>query len=570
MFARKFALGPSAVSLLMVLASCGGGDSGPDSARSRNSALPVQEPFPVSCAQLVREPVTETTDVVRFDLCDSADLYSVVTPTGVDGGVSDVIVSGGESVDVPLSPEVDGASTRLIVHTTDAVDGDPWLTGVHIYDISLATVGTDMADENDPIFGTVYVKVAYDMPPPHPLSAYTTHSSMLAGGRDEYMDYVSDYVNDWAKVRLSTCYSLPTDLDMSVLPNKGVLSYAMLQAKMERDRDWYVSLNTLRYAVDGYDRSAALCPEGTEGFNLFMDGVTRDFQPLTVDELAESTDVQAIARTYALLDYWIQVKRNDCAESALVNSDAAVVDLENWRFQSQLRMENLAGTDSQAVPAAAQMGILAFTKSARISADASDTCTVLPAGYEVVSAQSALPEETTTTQAETTVTVEETTTTVADQTTSQSEQATTTTDGAVSGRATATTILAGSTTAAQTQATVAGSATTQPESLAAIAASAPSAVTVPAGNLAWTGVSLAPSARVGEPVPKTRILAASGLASTPKSKVTLKRTGSSPKTCKYAPWGVRGTAPGTCRVRVTVATPGKKSRSATVDVTIEK
>ena len=518
----------TAVSLLV--ASCGGGES---AERTRNAALPTRTPLPYSCAQLLTDQVTGDTTEIRFSLCEDAEMYSILTPTGVNGQVDDKEVQGGEEIVVPISPEVDGIPTTLIVRTAGALSDDPYHPGVHIYDVSLSRAIEDMVGPDSPLLGSLYPKVGYYMPTPQPWATYRAGFLELPGGPTQYAAYIDELVFKWATFALATCHSTLAQAAMaSAGISSSALGEAQINAKRVNDRDWFVSLNALRMYTAGY-HPIALCPPGITGVNVIAQGVEQGFSPVEANVIANTSDPVLLLKSLALLKYWGQVVRTECPADPGVTINADAGQIQTWSTQVSDRLNEISEdtklTSDQrtvALRALRQMDVLDLLNSQRRAFNGVSSCTVIPAGYAVPVKQSV--EQV----------VENVSATLAPAVEVQSQN----------------------------------SSSNSPQALADIVTDAAPAATVAPSQLSWpvAAASATTTIRVGQTVSRAQLVAQSGLTVTSRSTVRLAQIASSKKICTVKSWGVKAARAGTCKVRLSVATKGKKAQTKTVSLTVTK
>lgn len=513
----------------LFIAACGSGES---VQRTRNSALSNKTSIAYSCAQLITEPVTESTTKIRFSLCDDAESYSIVTPTGMDGSVNDQIVTGGEEVVVPVSPGGTGASSTLIVRNGPPISDDGTThVGVHRYDVSISTVMEELVGAGNPLIGTYFQQVVYDMPSPQTLATYRQSPQSLPGGLEQYVAYGDELIEKWAMVKLTTCHaSLASAVMADVQGFSGIVANMQLTAKVLRNRGWYIMLNSMReYMYMGPEIS--LCEPGVNGFNVFVEGIEKGFTPVQPGEVSTTKDPVALLKSFALLKFLGQVGRSECDAVEGVKIESSGVDLDEWTNAISEKLvllsEDVDLTSAQrltAKRALRQADTLNLLKDIRDWADADTKCSRLSAGYAVPVKQASVEV------------IEIAASTLPAPVEKQDQDS-------------------------------AAPTTVQP--LAEVVTNPQPETTVAPAQLVWPEAmaSVKPTLRVGQTVSKSLLVAQSGVVASSKSRVTL--TPRSPKSiCTVRSTGVKALKVGTCKVRVSVATKGKKTQTRNVSLTI--
>lgn len=519
------------VCAVFLVTSCSNSDS---SDRNRNTAIQSNYRLGYSCAQLLTESATASTTEIRFMLCDDAEMYSIVTPIGVDGSIENQAVSANREVVVPVKSEVNGEATKLIVRTAgaDLSDFSNYHSGIHIYDVSLADVTSDEVGQESSLLGSVQPKVVYDMPSPQSAFIYRQHFSEFSS-RDAYVSYVEEFVQKWAMVRLTTCHrSVAQGRIANALYQSGAISDAMINAKRLRDIDGYVALDSLRHFVAGGESSVNLCAPGELGFNLFTDGITAGYTPIPASEVAMSNNVLELAKSHMLLQYWKQIEKGECEAQGQVIPDVEAENLDTYSRQGleswsraleeklQIVAESSELTSTQRTTAQRlllQIDTLSLVRKMRESFAGASLCTVSPAGYAVAVAQ---PSE------------------------------------------------APSATLAPVEPITESDSNRNLSEVVENQAPIPS---IPASQLNWAAATNAPlTLRVGQTFSRAQLRALAQLASSSKSTISIARVGSSQKVCVVKPWGVRGLRTGTCRVRVSIKNPGKKAQSKVLSLVVTK
>lgn len=510
---------------LVLIASCGGSDA---SQRTRNSALPEKYVLGYSCAQLVTEVATESTSEIRFTLCENAASYSIVTPEGVTGAVNDQVVQGGEEIAVPVSSEVNGPESTLIVKMkgAPAEDDAGYHSGVHVYRASLATADADLVGADSNLLGTLYPKVVYGFPSPQ---TWATYRIGITSGvtREMYADYIDELVQKWAMVRLTTCHPNIAQARMSSAETwnvSGALAYTQITAKLMRDRDLYISINYLREFTASAPSQANICAPGQQSFNLYSNGIEAGYQPISSDKINDSTDVLALAKTHMLLHYWKQIQQNACDAPSGVSVNYEVAELETWENQALERLRvvsvdvNTSSVDRESAQRLiTQIELLEYVGGMRRTFDGVPLCAASNAGYAVPVKQS----------------VEEVSSTLPSADSGDSPSGT--------------------------------------APLADLVNNPTPPATIAPAQLVWSAANnVAQKIRVGQTLSKAQLAAQSGLALTAKSSVKLTSVASSKKVCTVKTWGLKAVKVGTCKVRVSVATKGKKSQSKTLSLQVSK
>lgn len=520
-----------AVATSLLVTSCG---SSEPAGRTRNAALTTSTSLPYSCAQLITDQATAGTSEIRFSLCDDAEMYSIITPTGTNGSVNDKEVQGGEEIVVPIVAELNGPSTKLVVRTTGALADDFYHPGVHIYAVSLASADAELVGAESSMVGTIYPKVDYRMPMPQRLQTYRAGPQASSGGVAQYASYIDEVVLKWALVTLATCHSNLAQAAMARISDQsGTVAEAQMVAKRLRNRDWFVALNSLRGFVSGF-HPISLCSPNTVGVNVIAQGVERGFTPLTPEQVADSNDPVALVKSLALLRLWEQIVREECParEDVTVDLDADAIEILSNQIEGRLGAlsedTNLTQDQrSSALRASRQIDVLDLLKYQRQSFGGVSTCVELPAGY-AVSVQQTIDE-----------TIEAVSATLPPASDAQSQDA---------------------------------GAPEAPQSLAEIVTNPTPVATVPSSQLSWPAAasSVVPTLRVGRTMTKTQLAARSGLPMSSKSTVKLTQVASSKKFCVVAKWGVKAVRVGTCKVRVSVAAKGKKTLTRTMSLSVTK
>jgi hypothetical protein len=461
---------------------------------------------------------TEGNPTVDFVLCDDAVSYAVTTPIGVNIDFTDV--QGGETVSVSVDPEVDGAMTVLEVKTRDY---DPTLEGsrgLHRYQVSVATVGEDLVGSASDRVGTTFVSIKYEMPEPQPYAVYRAGNWIYEdGGLNTYLDYVDEVVQKSSMIAHRTCYDSLSLASLSrTTAAANPLGEASIVAKLLRNRGLYseiVSLRRYMYEVG----PAALCDVPGTGFNVFSDGVETGYVALNSEEAAESDDIVALLKSFAVLHRLGQWAAGVCPgkpEGLEIDADQtntammAIVD----------RVAALAESSLEARAASAQIDVLRMLTEARVESGVAQPCTLIAAGYDVTPVR----------QPEVDVPL-----TIAP--------------------AVAEAI------AELPPATPAPTTTT-------VAAAPVVSDTVPPLPAAaeWAAAVPKLSVRAGSSVSKARLLAFVGVKAKSGSTVRITRTAASKSRCTAYKWGVKGRKAGACRVTVKV-TP-KKGKSVTKRITL--
>lgn len=512
-----------AVAAVFLVTSCSNSES---SERTRNSELTKSYTLGYSCAQLKTESVTAETTEIRFTLCDNAEMYSIVTPPGVDGAVENQAVTNNREVIVPVKPEVNGEATKLIVKTigSDFDDDSSYHSGIHIYDVSLADVSTAEVGPDNELVGSVHPRVVYDMPTPN---KWIEYRRLIAesGGSDVYVGFVDNYVQKWAMVRLTTCHPSVAQARMSnAVYSTSALAQAMMNAKLIRDRDLYVSLNALRYHTAEVSETLNLCQPGESSFNVFTDGISSGYSPIQNDDIAAATNILEVAKSQMLLWYWVQVKKNECVSTNTNIPDVKAAKLQSWftALDEKLRVlvdaPNLTTQQRESARRLLrQVDTLALLRTMRESFDGVSTCTVSAAGYDVAVVK---PVDTT---PPTSPTSEPSASGESEKTLSEAVESQT------------------------------------PES------------SIPTSQLNWSAASKAPlTLQVGRSLSRAQLRVLAQLKSTSTSTTTIARVGTSKKVCSVKAWGIRGVRAGTCRVRITVKATGKKAQSKVLTLTVTK
>lgn len=522
---KLFSRGVALVTALAVIASCGGSDS---AQRTRNSALPEKYVLGYSCAQLVTDVVTKSTSEIRFTLCDKAGSYSIVTPEGVSGAVNDQVVQGGEEIAVPISSEVNGPESTLIVKI-DSAPSDVnafYHYGIHNYGVSLATVDADLVGADSNLIGTLYPKVAYSFPTPQTLATYRIGVTSEVT-REMYAGYIDELAQKWAMVKLTTCHPNIAHARMSMAEaynTTSAMGYAQFNAKLMRDRDLFVSIYYLRKFTASAPSQASICAPGQQSFNLYSNGIEAGYQPISSDKINDSTDVLALAKSHMLLHYWKQIQQNACVAPSGVSVNYEVSELETWENQTLERLRavsddvNTSSVDrASAQRLITQIELLEYVGQMRRTFDGVPLCAASNAGYVVPVKQS----------------VEVVSSTLPSADTGDSPSSTT--------------------------------------PLADLVNNPTPPVTIAPAQLVWSAANnVVQKIRVGQTLSKAQLAAQAGLALTAKTSVKLTSVGSSKKVCTVKTWGLKAVKVGTCKVRVTVATKGKKSQSTSLSLQVSK
>lgn len=519
---------------VIVMTACGGGES---AERTRNTTLSTRWTMPYSCAQLLTDQATTETSEIRFTLCAEAETYSIVTPSGVNGSVEEASATGVKEVVVPISPQVDGPTTRLVVRVAGAKADDINHPGVHIYRVSLSRATEELVGAGSPMIDVVYPKVRYDMPLPQTSETYRQGPFGIADARTTYASYVEELGQKWAMVRYTTC--LPTLAD-AVMANvdkgrvSGAASHAQVSAKRARNAPWFIALDSLRMTIGLSSDEVNICPAGVQGVNVFSQGIEVGFIPIDPADIAASTDSTRLLKSYAVVRYWEQVARELCPKDSTVMVAAEQVDsLRAWTTSVYERLIALADDESRSLVerrtarrAADQATMIGILEQVRRTSGSSNWCSAIPAGYAVPVVRAQVE-----TQAQTEATVPP----VVESTSDSS-------------------LVPG---------------TTAPP---ADASASPSNESVPQAALSWpAATSTGPlRVRVGRSVSRVDVLSRSRLAVSSGSRVTIRPLGSSTRVCSASTWGVKALRAGTCKVRVAVTTRGAQTQVATVSIRVTK
>lgn len=520
-FTRNFVV----VVAMVVMAACGGAES---SNRTKNSALTTSAPLPVSCAQLITETATAETTSLQFSLCDDAVKYAIDTPDGVEGEIQDTSVNGGEIISVPVSPTIDGDPTTLVVQTQNAIPEDPYMPGVHSYSVSLATVTADQVAADNPLLGTLYPRVVYTMPPPQPRSVYQRGPAPTTDGDNVYAKHIDDLVHAWSMLAQQTCYSSVAKAVMAtpmVFSVSGALSHIQLNAKVRRNRAWFIYINSLRFMVNEAD-AIRVCPPGSTGFNIFLNGVNEGFVPITEKESETSTNAIDLLKSFALVSYWSQIVTQKCPATSTHNPKDSVEVLDTWTKAIKARLDTLrtdAAVGSELWTINQQVDLIEQLAITRDAGPNSDKCSMISAGYSVPVKKT--PAEI----------IEDVALAVEPPVASDNQ-----------------------------------SNASAPPSLSDIASSEQTVPTVPQSQLQMPGVSTAPRLKIGSTMSTSRLAAVAGLRLTARSTVRLQIPAASQKVCRALKSSVRAVRVGTCTVRVSVATKGKKTQAKNVQILIQK
>lgn len=519
---------------VIAMTACGGAES---AERTRNTTLPTRWTMPYSCAQLLTDQATTDTTEIRFTLCAEAETYSIVTPSGVNGSVDVAPATGVKEVVVPISSDVDGPTTRLVVNVAGARADDYYHPGVHIYEVSLSRATEELVGAASPLIDVVYPKVRYVMPLPQTLNTYRQGPFGFEDARTTYSSYVEELGQKWAMVRYTTCHPNVAHAVMAhVDPGNasGAASNAQVAAKRARLAGWFIALDSLRVFIALAGNEINICPAGARGVNVFTQGVEVGFVPIDQTQVATSTDWTKLLKSFALVRYWEQVARKQCpADRAVTATEKEANGLRVWSRALYDRLVALAEDTSQsqyeqrsARRAADQATMLGILEDARRASGSTTLCSVIPAGYSVPVVTPQVE-----TQAQTEVTVPPVVETTSD-------------------------------------------SSLVPETTAppADASASPSNVSVPQAELSWPAAT--PTAplrvRVGRSVSRADVLSRSRLAVSSGSRVTIRPLGSSTRVCSASTWGVKALRAGTCKVRVTVTTRGAQTQVATVSIRVTK
>ena len=372
------------------------------------------------------------------------------------------------------------------------------------------------------------------MPAPQTWSTYRRRFLTLPGGKEQYVRYGDELIEKWAVVGLTTCHTIFASAVMAYVGGiSGALAEKQIIAKQVRDRDWFVVLNAKRYFVSKQLIEDFLCEPNVSGFNVFVQGIEKGFTPLQPADVATSKEPVALLKSYSLLRILGQVVREEYVAIDGVSVQNSDANLDDWANAINERIilltEDVDLTDAQrliASRAQSQVDTLDLWKSIRNTADGDTTCTRLAAGYEVPVKQTIVE---------------------------------------VIGNA-ASTLPAP--VESQSQDT-ASPTTSQP--LGEIVTNAqPEAIVTPA-QVVWpeATASVKPTLRVGQMVSKSSLVAQAGLVTASKSNVTLMQR--SPKSiCAVRSTGVKAIKVGTCKVRISIATKGKKTQTKNLSLTIAK
>ncbi len=515
-----------------VLSACGGSDS--NAGRTRNAAMSSQSPLPYSCAQLEPGAVNDTTAYVYFSICDEAERYSIVTPDGLEGSIPESDVEGREVIEVPVSSTIDGEPTLLIIETEGATRSDSFHPGVHFYKVVLSRADTNLVSSDDPFNGALYPKVTYTMPASQAESVYQTGSQLV--GADQYVAYLEEYVHKWAMIRATTCYSSLGLSVMSQISPKAVLTHALIDAKIRRNRNLYMVVNSLRNYLINYETLPARCAVGTNSYNIFTNGVNEGFVPIAADKISTTDNIEELLKTSAITWFQAQVVNGQCTADVEVSDSISSADLQQWGDDAHQRLEELAANSPIALAAENQLTILnllAAVRSAYQIHGLATTCSQLPAGYSVAVAQpfEVLLEST----SETLPKVELPEIAVIGDVVQSAEP--------TLAEAAAAVIEENSQTQTQSK--------SQPE-------------------ISYTAPLPKPTLKVGSTMSKASVVAASDLAISKKSKVAITRLSASKKFCSLSKTRVRAVRAGVCKLRVSVSSKGAKTLSKTVSITVTK
>jgi len=286
----------------------------------------------------------------------------------------------------------------------------------------------------------------------------------------------------------------------------------------------YISFNYLRQFTASAPSQANICAPGQQSFNLYSNGIEAGYQPISSDKINDSTDVLALAKSQMLLHYWKQIQKGKCAAPSGISVNYEVAELESWENQVLERLSVVK--DDMNTPGVVrinaqrlinQIQLLEYVDLMRGTFDGVPQCAASNAGYVVPVKQL----------------VEEVSSTLPSVQTGDSQS--------------------------------------NSAPLADLVNNPAPLVTVAPSQLVWSAANnLVQKIRVGQTLSKALLAAQSGLALSAKSTTKLTPVAASKKFCTVKVWGLKAVKAGSCKVRVSVITKGKKTQSKTLTLQVIK